>query len=473
MTANPVEPVARRAREAAWLLAAASSEDKNRTLQAVREELLRRRADIERANRADKEAATALVRKGALKESLAKRLDMEGSKFDAVLAQVDSVIALPDPVGRIQYAMRLDRGLELIRVTCPIGVLGVIFESRPDAAVQISALALKSSNAVILKGGSEAEATNRAIVEAIRGGIRSAGRLPEDAVQLLSTREEVRRLLELDGLVDLVIPRGSNELVRSIQSATRIPVLGHADGICAVYVDRSADLEKACAVVLDSKTQYPAVCNAAETLLIHRDALGRILPELGRRLREAGVEIRADAECARFLSESVPAAEADYRTEFLDLVMAAKCVGSVEEAVRHINAHGSHHTDTIVTEDREAAEYFLSRVDSAGVFWNASTRFADGYRYGLGAEVGISTNKTHARGPVGLEGLVLYKYRLYGDGHCVAAYGPGKKSYLHVPMSEEEAAARLGVSRSARDRCESHGDREERPSESRFPRCGP
>jgi glutamate-5-semialdehyde dehydrogenase len=260
-------------------------------------------------------------------------------------------------------------------------------------------------------------------------------------VQLIATRADVRRLLELDGLVDLIIPRGSNELVRSIQSATRIPVLGHADGLCAVYLDRAADAGKAAAVVIDSKTQYPAVCNAAETLLVHRDALARLLPEIGRRLRAAGVELRADAESLPHLPDARPAAAADYRTEFLDLVLAVKTVGSVEEAVEHINSHGSHHTDAIVTEDEAAARYFLTRVDSAGVFHNASTRFADGYRYGFGAEVGISTNKTGARGPVGLEGLVTYKYELRGRGQGVAAYGPGKKPFLHQPLDPRGGAA--------------------------------
>jgi glutamate-5-semialdehyde dehydrogenase len=302
---------------------------------------------------------------------------------------------------------------------------------------------MKSSNAVILKGGREAERTNQALVAAIREGISSVPGVPADAVGLISTREEVRSLLELDDLVDLVIPRGSNELVRSIQSSTRIPVLGHADGICAVYIDRSADLEKACAVVVDAKTQYPAVCNACEQLLVHRDALPTILAELGRRLRAAGVELRADEEALRFLPGSKPAVESDYRTEFLDLVLAVKTVGSVEEAVRHINAHGSHHTDAIVAEDPRAAEHFLSRVDSAGVFHNASTRFADGYRYGLGAEVGISTQKTHARGPVGLEGLAIYKYRLYGRGQAVGGYGSGKKAFLHEPLPTDRGLPRL------------------------------
>jgi glutamate-5-semialdehyde dehydrogenase len=434
-TRAELEEIARRARESSWKLAALDSRTRDRALGEVRAALVRRREEICRANRADQERAAVLVQSGRLSPALAKRLDLEGEKFDAVLNGIDDLIRLPDPVGRIDYARRLDHGLDLYRVTCPIGVIAVIFEARPDAAVQISSLTLKSANAVILKGGSEADETNRVLVAAIREGIAAVPGVPRDAVQLVSTREEVRALLALDRHIDLVIPRGSNELVRSIQAATRIPVLGHADGICAVYVDRAADPGKAAAVVVDAKTQYPAVCNAVETLLIHRQALPSIFPELARRLAAAKVEIRADAEALAFAPGARPAAEEDYRTEFLDLVLAVKTVGSVEEAVDHINNHGSHHTDAIVTEDVDAAEYFLSRVDSAGVVHNASTRFADGFRYGLGAEVGISTQKIHARGPVGLEGLVLYKYRLYGSGQGVGAYGPGRKPFLHQPIA--------------------------------------
>ncbi len=433
-----IETIARQARQAAWELAALDTETKNRALRAVRAALEKAEAEISRANAADKRDAQALVDSGSLSKALAKRLDIEGTKFESILAGVEDVIRLEDPVGRVDYAMRLDQGLDLYRVSCPIGVVGVIFEARPDAAVQISALALKSANAVILKGGREAERSNRALVEAIRQGISEVPGVPRDAVQLISTREEVREMLALDTWIDLIIPRGSNELVRSIKDSTRIPVLGHADGICAVYLDRQADLEKAVEVVVDSKAQYPAVCNAAETLLVHRDALSRLLPEVGRRLREARVELRADAESLPYLPGAKSAADADYRTEFLDLVLAVKTVGSVEEAVEHINRHGSHHTDAIVTEDPKAAELFLSRVDSAGVFHNASTRFADGFRYGFGAEVGISTNKTHARGPVGLEGMVIYKYRLYGHGQGVAQYGSGSRSFLHQRLDPKQ-----------------------------------
>ena len=429
--ADTIEGVARASRAAALTLAACSTETKDRALAAIREALIEHRDAILEANRADKIAAEDLVASGELTQAAARRLDLEGSKYDTVLAGIADVGRLPDPVGSVDFASRLDDGLELRRVSSPIGVIGVIFEARPDAAVQISTLTLKSSNAVILKGGREAERTNRALVSAMREAIAGVDGVPADAIQLISTREEVRSLLDLDDWIDLIIPRGSNELVRSIQENTRIPVLGHADGICAVYVDEHADLEKAVAVVVDSKAQYPAVCNAAETLLVHRAAAGRLLPQLGAALEAAGVELRADAEASAWLPNATAAVDADFDTEYLDYIVAVKIVDSVEEAVEHINAHGSHHTDAIVTEDESAAECFLARVDSAGVYHNASTRFADGFRYGLGAEVGVSTNKTHARGPVGLEGLVIYKYHLRGDGHRVADYGPEGKAFKH------------------------------------------
>ncbi len=434
---STVEAVARRARAAALQLAALSAEPKNAALEAVGRKLQERREEILEANRADKADCEAEVASGSLSAALFKRLDLEGSKFEAMLAGVGDVARLPDPVGRVTLATRLDDGLELYRVSCPLGVIGVIFEARPEAAVQIASLALKSSNAVILKGGREASRTNEALVQAIQEALSEVDGVSPDAVQLVSTREEVREMLDLDRWIDLIIPRGSNELVQSIQEATRIPVLGHADGICSVYLDRDADLEKAVAVSVDAKTHYPAACNACETLLVHRDRLDDLLPAVGAALVEAGVELRADEEASTRLQASSATAE-DYDTEFLDKVLAVKTVSSLQEAVEHINSHGSHHTDAIVTEDADAAEYFLSRVDSAGVFHNASTRFADGFRFGLGAEVGISTNKTHARGPVGLEGLVIYKYRLYGAGHVAADYDPGGRKFLHEGVEPPE-----------------------------------
>ncbi|MEC9348073.1 MAG: glutamate-5-semialdehyde dehydrogenase, partial [Planctomycetota bacterium] len=367
----PVETIARRARAAALQLAALSAGSKNEALEAVGRKLDERRDEILEANRADKADCEAEVESGELTEALFKRLDLEGNKFQTMLAGVGDVARLPDPVGQVTLATRLDEGLELYRVSCPLGVIGVIFEARPEAAVQIASLALKSSNAVILKGGREASRTNEILVAVIREALDEVEGVPVDSVQLVSTREEVREMLDLDRWIDLIIPRGSNELVQSIQEATRIPVLGHADGICSVYIDREADEGKAIAVSVDAKTHYPAACNACETLLVHRERLGDLLPVLGAALREAGVEIRADEEASAHLDASIAAAPEDYDTEFLDRILAVRTVASLEEAVEHINSHGSHHTDAIVTEDAAAAEYFLSRVDSAGVFHNA------------------------------------------------------------------------------------------------------
>lgn len=425
-----IADVARRAKEASWVLAGLDSKSRNLALEKVLEVLIEQREAIQAENQADKDAAAVLVEKGELARPLIKRLDLAGDKYETMLQGIRDLLGLPDPVGRVDLARRLDDGLELHRISCPIGVLGIIFESRPEAAVQIATLAIKSGNAVLLKGGREASRSNQALVEAIREGLERAG-VPADAVQNVATREAVRAMLDLDEWIDLIIPRGSNELVRSIQESTRIPVLGHADGICAVYLDRQADAEKAVRVVVDSKTQYPAVCNATETLLVHSDVAEKMLPDIGAKLTEIGVELRGDERARAILANAVSAGEQDWRSEYLDLILAVKIVDSVEEAVEHINRYGSHHTDAIVTEDAEAASFFFDRVDSAGVYHNASTRFADGFRYGFGAEVGVSTCKTHARGPVGLDGLLIYKYRLKGDGHQVADYGPGKRSFKH------------------------------------------
>ncbi len=431
-------------------MAALDTEAKNRALEAVRGGLAARREDILGANRADKDEAARAVERGEMTAASAKRLDLAGGKFDGLLDGLRDVVRLPDPVGRIERATRLDDGLDLYKVSCPIGVLGVIFESRPEAAVQIASLAIKAGNAVILKGGREAARSNEALVEVIRDALEADGQktggkdgtdstVPPDAVQLIATREEVHALLGLDTWIDLIIPRGSNELVRSIRAATRIPVMGHADGVCHVYVDASADLAKAVKIVLDAKTQYPAVCNAAECLLVHREVARSVLPAVGEALRKAGVELRADDRARALLPGSRPAQESDWGAEYLDLILAVRVVDSLDEAIDFINEHGSHHTDAIVAEDPAAARRFLARVDSAGVFHNASTRFADGFRYGLGAEVGISTQKLHARGPVGLEGLVIYKYILKGQGQAVGDYGPGKKRFKHEPLGPPQS----------------------------------
>merc|ERR1712032_1170767 len=341
--------------------------------------------------------------------------------------------------GAVTYANRVAEGLDLYRVSCPIGVVLIIFEARPDAAVQIAALAMKSGNALLLKGGKEAQRSNAALVAAMASALCEVG-LPEACIQGVDTRTEVAELLKLDSYIDLVIPRGSNALVRSIKDASRIPVLGHADGICSVYVDEHADVEKGVKICVDSKTQYSAACNAMETLLVHDKIKDVFLPRLVEGLSaHEGTQFRADSACAPLLpaDRTKAATEGDFDEEFLCLTMAVRAVPSVDAAIEHINQHGSHHTDTIVTEDRSVAEAFLRRVDSSGVFHNASTRFADGFRFGFGAEVGISTNRVHARGPVGLEGLVIYKYRLYGDGHTVGEFSgtDPKRQYIHERLT--------------------------------------
>jgi glutamate-5-semialdehyde dehydrogenase len=352
-----------------------------------------------------------------------------------MIAAVRAVRALDDPVGRVLEHTTLDTGLELTRVGCPLGLLAVIFESRPDAVTQISALAIKSGNAVVLKGGRDAARTTGALVTAIRAGLDGTD-VPPDAVVSVEGRESVDALLALDGVVDLVIPRGSKELVRYVQTHTKIPVLGHAEGVCHVYVDSAADPEMAVAIVVDAKVQYPAACNAAEAVLIHVDVAPLVLPLLLDRLTEAGVEVRA---CPRTRSlaaahrHTVKAATPeDWGREFGELILAVRIIDSLDEALAHIAHYGSAHTEAIVTEDPAAAERFLAEVDAAGVFHNASTRFADGYRYGLGAEVGVGTGKVHARGPVGLAGLTTYKYLLSGRGHIVADYvGSGRRRFRH------------------------------------------
>ena len=426
-SAAAVREMALAARAAGYRLAAASSSAKDAALERIAANLEAGRGAILAANRADLEQAAA----GGVAPPLIERLGLE-KKFAGVVEGVRQLRALPDPVGAVQWRRRLDDDFELTRVAVPIGVLGVVFESRPDALVQIAALCLKSGNAAILKGGSEASRTNAALFAAIAAAMDADPALA-GALHLAATRAEIQSLLALDELVDLIIPRGSNELVRNIKDATRIPVLGHADGICHVYVDAAADLAMAARITLDAKTQYPAVCNAAETLLVHAAVAERFLPAAAAELRAAGVELRGDAAaCA--LIDAAPAGEADWDAEYLDLVLAIKVVESRAAAIEFINAHGSHHTDAIVTGDAAAAGEFLARVDSATVLWNASTRFADGFRFGMGAEVGISTNRIHARGPVGLDGLVTYKYQVRGSGQVVADYESGARRYRFAEL---------------------------------------
>lgn len=413
----------RKVKAAAPRLAALSEKQRNQALQAVAEALLAGKEEIFAANAEDLRQAE----KDGIASPVLKRLKFDEGKLHDVTEGIRDLIELKDPLFQTQLARELDEGLTLYRVSCPIGVIGVIFEARPDALVQISALCMKSGNCVILKGGSEAIRTNKILFQIIQKAALKAG-LPEHSMLLLEARSEISELLNCDGYVDLLIPRGSNQFVQYIMNNTRIPVMGHADGICHIYVDQAADLRKAIPVILDAKTQYVSACNAVETLLIHRKIAAEFLPQLAKALKEHQVELRGTREVQELTGCTEATAEDD-RKEYLDYIVSARIVDTMEEAIDHINHYGSHHTDCILTEDSAAAEKFMMLVDSAGVYQNCSTRFADGYRYGFGAEVGISTSKLHARGPVGPEGLVSYKYKLFGNGHIVGDYASGKKNF--------------------------------------------
>jgi glutamate-5-semialdehyde dehydrogenase len=408
---------------AAPKLAASAEAKRNDALAAVVKALLAHQDEIFAANKADMEQAE----KDGVAGPILKRLKFDEVKLRDVTAGINDLIHLPDPLFHTQFTRELDEGLTLQRVSCPIGVIGVIFEARPDALVQISALCIKSGNCVVLKGGSEAMKTNKVLFQIILEAVKSAG-LPEHSMMQLEARSEINELLNCHESVDLLIPRGSNAFVQYIMNNTKIPVMGHADGICHIYVDKEADLEKAVPIIFDAKTQYVSACNTVETLLVHKDVVNQLMPALKKALDEKQVEIRGTKEIASVI-DCNEATEEDNKTEYLDYVLSVKTVSSVDEAIDHINYYGSHHTDCIVTENRKTAEYFMGLVDSAGVYQNCSTRFADGYRYGFGAEVGISTGKLHARGPVGLEGLVSYKYKLFGNGHIVDDYATGKKQF--------------------------------------------
>jgi glutamate-5-semialdehyde dehydrogenase len=430
---NSVIEQARRAKASARVLARLTGEEKNRGLQAIADSIAQSRELILAENEKDLDAAWKLVENGQLAESLYRRLKLDDSKLNDIVAGIRQVASMKDPIGQVLDATELDDGLELYKISCPIGVVGVIFESRPDALTQISSLCLKSSNAVLLKGGREAEHSNRVLFNLIQTAAVNNG-IPADAIGLLESREDVNSLLKAEGFVDLIIPRGSNDLVRFIQQNTNIPVLGHADGLCHIYVDGDADIAMATEIICDAKINYPAVCNAVETVLIHSSVVGEILPELLDRLVAAGVEVRCEPALRQEagLRDTTIATEEDWSTEYCDLILSIKAVDSVEEAIEHINKYGSRHTDAVVTKDDRVWQQFAAEVDSAGVFRNASTRFADGYRYGFGAEVGISTGKLHPRGPVGLEGLITYKYQLIGNGQTVGMYsGPSRRQFTH------------------------------------------
>ncbi len=412
-------------------MAATSNGERNAALAAAKSALLAHSEEIFAANATDLAAAE----ENGVSPAVMKRLKFDDGKLKDVTAGIDQLISLPDPIGKKLLSRELDEGLSLYRVSVPIGVIGVIFEARPDALVQISTLCIKSGNCAILKGGKETANTNRVLFRVIYEAVTAAG-MPEGCLLQAEAHSEIDELLECDKDVDLLIPRGSNAFVRYIMDHTKIPVMGHADGICHIYVDKDADQEKAIPIILDAKTQYTAACNAVETILVHREIAAEFLPKLAQAFAKAGVSLRGTLEVLDLLESDTetnidrkPMEEGEFHTEYLALTASAKIVSDVEEAVTHINTFGSHHTDAILTENADSAEYFMQRVDSAGVYQNCSTRFADGFRYGFGAEVGISTSKIHARGPVGLDGLVTYKYRLYGHGQIVGDYASGKSQF--------------------------------------------
>lgn len=419
-----VEQLAAGAKDASRKLAVLDASIKNAALENIAVRLTENSARIFEANRLDLEQA----QKDNLEKTLFKRLKYDETKLEDSVAGIRSLITLEDPLGKTLMHTTLDDGLDLYRVTVPIGVIGVIFESRPDALVQIASLCLKSGNAVLLKGGKEALNTNKVLAEVISGAGVEAG-LPEGWLTLLTTREDVGAMLSLDKYIDLIIPRGSNAFVQYIMQNTNITVMGHADGVCHTYIDKDADQQMAVKVAIDAKTQYVSVCNTTETILVHKDLVDTFVPVLLDALKEKGVTVYGDD----ILSEKYSLEKVtEWHHEYLDYKVSMKVVSDVSEAVDHINRYGSGHTDAIITGNKETAEAFLNGVDSGSVYWNCSTRFADGFRYGFGAEVGVSTSKLHARGPVGLEGLVTYKYKMIGHGDIVADYADKKKTFKHI-----------------------------------------
>ena len=422
------------ARAASRQLASLSEEQRNQALQLAAERLEENEGQIVAANAEDVHSAERLLREGKMSAAMLARLRVSEKTVADMAEKVRSVVRLPDPLGRKLSAMEMDQGLVLTKETCPLGVVAVVFESRPDVIPQVASLALKSGNAILLKGGSEAARSNEILMSIWNQALADSG-IPRGSAQLLHSRADVMELLNLDRDVDLLIPRGGKDFVAGISRQSNIPVLGHGEGICHVYVHAAADLNKAERIVLDAKIDYPAACNAMETLLVDASIAATFLPSMVAKLRAAGVEVLG---CERTRAAASPeqilaASEADWSTEYGDLILSVRVVDGLDQATAHIHQFGSSHTEAIVTEDSAAAERFLKEVDAAGVFHNASTRFADGYRYGLGAEVGISNGKLHARGPMGLEGLTTYKYQLRGSGHTVADYKSGKK-FTHRPL---------------------------------------
>lgn len=414
MEQNFIE-IAKAAKLASLQVADLDTNVKNEALNKIADMFEQHKEEIFEANKMDLAQAEKLVEDGEITQATFNRLKLDENKMRDMIQGVRDIANLDDPVGKVLFKRELDTGLILSKVSCPIGVLGIIFEARPDVISQISSLAIKSSNAVILKGGKESKNTNKKILEVINSALEQVENFPKNVVQQVFTREDVGEMLKCDEYVNLIIPRGGNKLVKFIKENTNIPVLGHANGICHIFVDKSADINIASKVVVDAKTQYPSACNAVETLLIHKDF-------------EKSDELLASLQLEEIKLISNPES---WDIEYGDKILSYKFVENLDEAIDHINTYGSGHTDCIITTDIQNAETFMNKVDSAGVYFNASTRFADGFRYGFGAEVGISTNKTHARGPVGLEGLTIYKYKLQGHGHIVDDYAKGKKQFHH------------------------------------------
>ena len=419
-----MKEIAKKVKADSFILMASSNDMRNNCLQNIINNLNKNREHILSENQKDIENA----KDENISSSILSRLLFDEHKMDTVIAGINDLIKMEDPIGKITLKRELDAGLTLTRTTTPIGVIGVIFEARPDALVQIASLCIKSGNAAILKGGSEAKLTNRALFESIKEAILQAA-LPENILIQLEARSDVGELLGCSEYVDLLIPRGSNSFVKYIMDNTSIPVMGHADGVCHTYVDEDFDLEKSVRILIDAKTQYPSACNTTETLLVHEKSVSKLLPKLNEAFKTAGIKVYADKDVLSYFDNADVANDDSFHMEYLEKTINVKSVKSIDEAINHINTYGSHHTDAILTNIDSNVDYFMSRVDSANVYKNCSTRFADGFRYGFGAEVGISTGKLHARGPVGLEGLCTYKYKLYGNGDIVADYANGNKEF--------------------------------------------
>jgi glutamate-5-semialdehyde dehydrogenase len=433
-TSNAAD-AAKLARTASRKLAILTEEKRNGALQAAAKRLEANSAKILAANAEDVRAAEESVRAGKMSAAILARLRVTEKSIREMAEKLRGVAQLPDPLGRRLAVTEMDEGLVLTKESCPLGVVAVVFESRPDVVPQVASLALKSGNAILLKGGAEAARTNEVLMTIWRDALAASGEVPDGAAQMLYARAAVMELLNLERDVDLLIPRGGKAFVEQISRQSQIPVLGHGEGICHIYVHATADLQKAERIVMDAKVDYPAACNAAETLLVDASVAADFVPRIAAQLIAAGVEVRG-CERTRAVAKSGDvrvATQEDWATEYGDMILAVKVVDGLDAAIAHIHEFGSAHTEAIITEDAAAAEKFLGEVDAAGVFHNASTRFADGYRYGLGAEVGISNGKLHARGPMGMEGLTTYKYKLRGSGQTVGDYKSGKK-FTHRPL---------------------------------------